>query len=801
MQIPSAGHRFRSWPASSWWLLGLLLSIGSCTGDDQCGGPFCVVPPKQVEATRLQVGSGDGQTGPPARELPLPLEVVVTDADDRPVTDIEVRFTVLEGGGALSAETIRTDYQGRSQVRWTLGSEPGPNTLQAAAAGPTGFPLNGSPVTLSAVGIRPPPARLVLRQAPSDLAQNGILFSRQPVVGVLDAEDQPVPGTSVSVTITSGPGTLNGTTTVGTDAAGRAVYTNLAIVGVAGPRTLEFTVAGTTLTPLNAPVELRAGPFARIDARQPVAYQEIVNTPVSPAPSVLVTDDNGNPVPGVVVTFTADRDGSVSPTTLTTDAQGIAQVTSWTLGRTADTRYTLSARLPSGNPVTFTADAKAGEAGMLQIVVQPPTTAQSGATFDRQPSVQVLDQLGNPAQQPGVSVNVTLSSGPSATLQGGPAITDANGRATFSSLRLTGLVGSYTLSFSAASIAGVTSDPVGLTAAPPSRLSLARQPSPAGRSRVPLGAQPLIQLEDERGNPVARPGVQITVSLASGDGTLQGQAVSVTDGSGQASYSDLTIVGRPGPRTLRFTSTSPDAQVVSEPIVLPGVAAIAIASPPPAAAPAGTVLQDPVAWSLTDANGQPVADAPVTITASPGNAIDPNETSSDGSGVVRLQTWSVSQTAGEQRVVLQAPEAGSSTVTLQATPGSASQMLKISGDGQSAAVGSELPDPLVVRVVDQFGNGVGGIAVEWRTCDGSGDLNVTTDLDGFASAFQDAGPDAGTFCVMASSGALAGSPVLFSFTVTPSQGSEGEEPPGGEPAGARLSGQPAPSAVRNRSNP
>jgi adhesin/invasin len=788
MPNPSADHRFRSRPASPWWLLGLLLSVGSCSGDDQCGGPFCVVPPKQVEATRLQAVSGDGQSGPPGRELPLPVEVLVTDADDRPVADIEVQFISQQGGGSVSAGSIRSDYQGRATVRWTLGTEPGSHTLLATASGPTGFPLNGSPVTFSAQGVRPPPARLVLRQAPSDLAQNGIVFSRQPVIGVLDAEDQPVPGVSVAVAIADGPGTLNGTTTASTDGAGRAVFADLAILGAVGSRTLAFTATGQSLAPVTAPVEVRAGPFARIEALQPVAYQEIVGSPVSPAPSVLVTDDDGNPVPGVVVSFTADRDASVSPTTIPTDQRGIAQVTSWTLGRTADTRYTLSARLPNGNPVTFTADAKAGAAGRLEIVVQPSSTAQSGTTFERQPSVQILDQLGNPARQAGVGVNVTVSSGPSGTLQSTPATTDGSGRATFSNLKLTGLVGSYTVAFSSAGLAGVTSEPITLSAGPASRISVARQPSAAARSRVPFAAQPLLQFEDERGNSVPRPGVQVTASLASGDGTLQGTTVVTTDGSGQASYSDLMIVGRPGARTLRFTSSDPAAQVVTEPVVLPAVASIAVVGQPPASATVATVLQTPVTWSLTDQDGQAVADAPVTLSPSAGNTVDPNETSSDGSGLVRLQTWALSQTAGEHRVVLQAPDAASSTVTILATPGPAAQMMGVSGDGQSAAVGSALPEPLVVRVVDQFGNGVSGVTIEWRTCDGSGDFDASTDPDGFAGAVQETGADEGTFCVMASSAGLAGSPVLFSFTATPSQGStSGEDSVG--------------AAVRNPSQP
>jgi adhesin/invasin len=479
MPNPSAGHRFRPRPTFSWWLLGFIISLGSCSTGDDCGGPFCVVPPKQIEATRLQVASGDGQTGTPGLELPQPVEVLVTDADEHPVPDVEVQFTVQQGGGTLSEAVLRTDYQGNAAVHWTLGTEPGTNTLQVTASGSEGGPLTGSPITFTAQGVRPPPARLVLRQAPSDVAQNGIIFSRQPVIGVLDAADHPVTGISVSAAISAGPGTLNGTTTVATDAAGRAVFTDLAILGSIGSRTLTFSVSDPALTPVSAPIDVRAGPFARIEAQQPVSYQGIVGSPVTPAPSVLVTDDNGNPVPGAVVTFTADRDASVSPTSVATDVHGIAEVTSWTLGRTADTRYTLSARLPSGNPVTFTADAKAGAAGRLEIVVQPSSTAQSGAALSQQPSVQVLDELGNPARQAGVTVNVTLASGPAGTLQGAPASTDANGRATFSNLKLTGLVGNYTLSFSATGIAGVTSG----VSLPGSPWRVSRLPRPGAECR------------------------------------------------------------------------------------------------------------------------------------------------------------------------------------------------------------------------------------------------------------------------------------------------------------------------------
>jgi hypothetical protein len=117
-------------------------------------------------------------------------------------------------------------------------------------------------------------------------------------------------------------------------------------------------------------------------------------------------------------------------------------------------------------------------------------------------------------------------------------------------------------------------------------------------------------------------------------------------------------------------------------------------------------------------------------------------------------------------------------VTVEAIPDAAVSLQMTSGDGQSAPVDSDLPQKLVVRVVDQYGNGVSGVTVEWRTCDGIGDYNSPTDIDGYASAFQSTGPTPGEFCAMASSSGLAGSPVKFSYSVT-----SGAAPSSSSPSG------------------
>ena len=759
------------------------LSLQSCSGGEDCGGPFCLPPPGRAEATKLRAGLGDGQVGAPGRELPLPLEVVVTDDDNRPIPDVEVSFTVLgQGGGSISEPAIRSDHQGSAQVRWTLGAQPGAQTVQALAANSSGSSLSGSPLTFSAEAVRPPPASILLLQAPPAIAQNGILFDRNPVVAVLDRDHQPVTQVDVTVAVASGAGTLDGTTTVSTDASGRATYGNLTIRGPTGPRTLRFSVSDPALEVVSATVQVDAGTATQMLANGPLAYQGTVNSPVSPAPSVRVRDEADNPVPGVAITFGADRDGSVSPSTVITNEEGVAQVTSWTLGRSAGVGYSLMARIQSaGNePVVFSATARAGAAGRLEIKVQPSPSAQSGAPFSRQPVIQVADELGNPAPQPSVAVTATLSSGPGGTLQQASATTNSSGLATFSDLSLTGLVGDYRLSFSAPTLTGVASDPISITAGPPSQLALIGSPSPATRSRVPLSPQPSIQLQDASGNPVAQPGVEVRASILSGEGTLAGQTSVLTNGEGRADYTDLAIVGIPGARTLLFASTSPASQVLAAPITLPSVATVSLLSAPPSSVVAGTTLAAPVSWTLTDAANQPVADAPIVISVSAGGSVEPVSTSDPG-GVVQLRSWTISQTAGSQYVDLQV--AGTqlvSRVTVEAIPDAAVGLQKTSGDGQSAPVNSDLPQPLVVRVVDQYGNGVSGVTVEWRTCDGTGDYNTPTDIGGYASAFQPTGPTPGEYCAMASGSGLAGSPVQFSYTVTP--GTAGSSSTTGHPA-------------------
>src|SRR5689334_5992252 len=74
-------------------------------------------------------------------------------------------------------------------------------------------------------------------------------------------------------------------------------------------------------------------------------------------PSVIVRDENGDPMSGASVVFTVTSgDGSVSGATVTTGTDGAATVGTWVLGQTASTN-TVDATVGGLPPITFTANA------------------------------------------------------------------------------------------------------------------------------------------------------------------------------------------------------------------------------------------------------------------------------------------------------------------------------------------------------------------------------------------------------------------------------------------------------------
>ena len=196
-----------------------------------------------------------------------------------------------------------------------------------------------------------------------------------------------------------------------------------------------------------------------------------------------------------------------------------------------------------------------------------PASAAAGSTVPV--SFRVLHGPAGAVTTPrsGKAVTFTIVSGGGLVAGATSAVvtTGADGVAT-SSWQLGAAPGLETLR---GSINGTQSADVSVTATitPPPRLTLSTAPSPSPQSGIPFFQQPVVQLSDPGGAPIAQAGVPVTVSVASGGGALgvaslaaaDGRQANVaslvvnTDAAGSAKFADLLLTGG-GTVTLQFAA-------------------------------------------------------------------------------------------------------------------------------------------------------------------------------------------------------------------------------------------------------
>ena len=99
--------------------------------------------------TTLQKISGDNQKGVPGAVLAEPFVVEVSYDDGTPAVGMSITFTVIAGGGTLSATSVETDASGKAESTLTLGIDVDINTVSVSAAG------TQQTVTFNAVGESP----------------------------------------------------------------------------------------------------------------------------------------------------------------------------------------------------------------------------------------------------------------------------------------------------------------------------------------------------------------------------------------------------------------------------------------------------------------------------------------------------------------------------------------------------------------------------------------------------------------------------------------------------------------------
>ncbi|MEP7325897.1 MAG: hypothetical protein ABI836_08120 [Gemmatimonadota bacterium] len=186
----------------------------------------------------------------------------------------------------------------------------------------------------------------------------------------------------------------------------------------------------------------------------------------------------------------------------------------------------------------------------------------------------------------------------------------------------------------------------------------------------------------------------------------------------------------------------------------------------------GHTLPEPLRVLVTR-DGVPVGAQGVEWMVDSGQGVFSPAASITGPDGIATSRWTLGIHSGsyQSRVQLAGQTGSAVTFTATAVPNFAFTMEIASGDGQTGPVNTELPEPLIARVGDEFNNAFPGASVEWSVL--SGDASVatattTSDADGLTSATINLGPTPGPIQVRAKlPGNQSALNVVFQVTATP----------------------------------
>ena len=614
-------------------LAGALFLCISCGGDE-------LFLPADGEPAAIAIVSGDAQAGLVGSALGNPLVVRVTDGEDRPIAGTKVTFTVTSGEGTVAPSTTSTDADGLAGADWVLGPQAGTQTVDARVT--------------DAV---PPLAVRFFARAGKGLAivagdeQSAPVGSRLPqplVVRVTDAGNNPVQGVAITWAAGGGGSVTLATSSTGDD--GRAT-SERTLGPTVGPQTTTASAPGVLGSPVTFRHIATSGSASRVVAVSGDGQTGAAGSRLPEPLVVRILDANDNPVSGGVVSWViAQEGGGMDPPSSTTGADGTASSV-WTLGLTTGAQ-TVTAVVSDVGSVRFSATASAPPATRLLQNGGDGQSAPAQSRLAAPLSVKAVDANGNGVG--GVRIAWAVVSG-GGSLSGSSSTTRPDGTADVT-WTLGPTLGTQTAT---AAAAGLEGSPVRFSATAtigaPSRLVIVTQPSATAASGAPFAQQPVIELRDAAGNAVPQAGVNVTVTIASGGATLGGTATRATGSDGRAVFTDLSISGTPGARTLIFRADGISSVTSSAIQVGPGAPSGSesslLANPSQFEAGSGS---SNVTVTVRDARGTPIPGVAVQLSVSgSGNTITQPGSSTNSSGVATgsftsdvAGTKTVSATAG-----------------------------------------------------------------------------------------------------------------------------------------------------------
>lgn len=521
-------------------------------------------------------------------------------------------------GDTVQLAALATDERGAAvsgmQPVWTTTD---PAVLGVDQAGTVIAAGAGSGVVVVRVGELEARRRIVVRQRPSALLLPDTVVEVHegdrliPSARVLDPRGRQIP--VMVPTWTSGDPAVASVDSAGAVVAVSSGETQLTATAPGG---LQGTLRLVVL-PVPSSITLLAGEGQRAPAGSRLGSPVVAQ----------VVSRSGRPVPGVAVRFEPLTGGSAEPSVDTTDAQGMVEA-AWTLAEVPGRqRIGVGVEGVAAAPV-LTAEADPVPANTRVTLVDPELGGTAGDTVENPVVARLTDSVGRALAD--IPVAWTASDGGRVTALAPRTDSLGEARALW---RLGPRAGRQRARVQAGNPRSLPPTTLAATARPGPAVSLAvtEGSGQAGTVGKPLKAAIAVRALDRYGNPVAG----VPLARASGTGAaLDGDAV--TDASGRVRFR-WTLGGEAGAQRLviRLRDDTVSAVVTAR-------AAAGAPSTLTLVGPGrwGGLSPLPVAVSLADAYGNPVAHRVVTIRTGSGS-VKPGRVTTDGEGRARVR-WAPS---------------------------------------------------------------------------------------------------------------------------------------------------------------
>ena len=752
-------------------LAAVTLVTGTANGLQQAAAIATALPGSEAlfsatvagNATNLALLQGGSQSDSVMARLAQPLRFQVTSSEGKPVASYPLLARALQGGRIAATPAIAADSllqlftasDGTVTLYWQLGPVSGDQFLQIETPG-----LLGSPLQVKAVA-RPAAAYRLLVTAGD--RQSAPVTTRLPLpmrVRVADRYGNGISGQTVQFRIIAGGGSFNGASQTAysttTDAAGSAsVQLTLGTIAGENISRVDATalVSGRHLagSPLSLYATAVAGPPAVIFSMAGNQQSGVVGTLLPDSLAVALKDYYQNVIVNHQITFSVTSgDGQVngvSQAIAYTDNRGEARV-QFRLGRQAGAdkhQVTAMAKGLTSESALFRASGRADVAARISYLSGNGQNGVVRTTLTEPLVVQIGDRYGNAVANHAVQWKVISGGGTLAGSTEESLLSDENGQvhawltlgqaAGDSAHRVTATAVDKNFSPLNGSPVTFYANGVEQLTGEADRLELLSSEEQSGEVNEPLETPLRLRVSDRRGLPVQNHPVEFVI--IKGDGRLgnarESRITLASDRNGEvAALWQLGTTAGDSTQAVEISCLNSDKlPVTGSPRRIYAAAQAGSAD----SSRSGLSVETPVAAdgvsasqivvSIRDQFGNPVPNQGILLVHSGLDAaLQPNQGYTDGQGRFIAQARSAIPGLFTIQVRVAASSRWLSAPQSIGFVNPGSKQLELAGgDGQSAPVASQMPQPLTVRVMDSMGRPLPGIAVLFALTEGEGELH------------------------------------------------------------------------------